>query len=84
MKVLRTRADLSFALVHNLKLLTHFAKRAENERCFSRQNLHANRDEEKTEMAKKYTGTSKVANSPCAPAPLWFNSVPEACAIFGF
>ena len=47
-KVLRTRADLSYALVHNLELLTHFAKRAENERCFSRQN----RDEKKTEMRK--------------------------------
>ena len=44
-KVLRTRADLSYvyALVHNLELLTHFAKRAGNERWFSRQ----------TEMGKK-------------------------------
>ena len=50
----RTRTDLRYALVHNLKLLTHFAKRAENERCFSRQN----RDGKKTEMAKiTYTGT---------------------------
>ena len=46
--MLRTRADLSYALVHNLELLTHYAKRAENERCFSRQN----RDEKKTEMRK--------------------------------
>ena len=42
-KVLWTRADLSFALVNNLELLTHYAKRAENERRFSRQN----RDEKK-------------------------------------
>ena len=46
--MLWTRADLSFALVNNLELLTHYAKRAENERCFSRQN----RDEKKTEMRK--------------------------------
>ena len=48
--MLWTRADLSFALVNNLELLTHYAKRAENERCFSRQN----RDEKKTEMRKIY------------------------------
>ena len=47
-KVLRTRADLSYELVHNLELLTHFAKRAGNERWFSRQN----RDEKKTEIWK--------------------------------
>jgi hypothetical protein len=47
-KVLRTRADLSYALVHNLELPTHFAKRAENERWFSRQN----RDEKKTRYEK--------------------------------
>ena len=41
--MLWTRADLSFALVNNLELLTHYTKRAENERCFSRQ----------TEMRKK-------------------------------
>ena len=52
-KVLRTRADLSFALVHNLELLTHFLKRAENERCFSIQN----RDEKKTEMRKNIPWT---------------------------
>ena len=49
--MLWTRADLSFALVNNLELLTsitHYTKRAENERCFSRQN----RDEKKTEMRK--------------------------------
>ena len=46
--MLWTRADLSFALVNNLELLTHYTKRAENERCFSRQN----RDEKKTEMGK--------------------------------
>ena len=46
--MLWTRADLSFALVNNLQLLTHYKKRAENERCFSRQN----RDEKKTEMRK--------------------------------
>ena len=46
--MLWTRADLSFALVNNLELLTHYTKRAENERCFSRQN----RDGKKTEMRK--------------------------------
>ena len=46
--MLWTRADLSFALVNNLELLTHYTKHAENERCFSRQN----RDEKKTEMRK--------------------------------
>ena len=46
--MLWTRADLSFALVNNLELLTHYAKRAENERCFSRQN----RDEKKTRYEK--------------------------------
>jgi hypothetical protein len=41
LNLVRTRADLSYALVHNLihnllvELLTHYAKRAENERCFS-------------------------------------------------
>jgi hypothetical protein len=60
--VLRNRADLSFALVHNLELLTHFLKRAENERCFSSQN----RDEKKTEMDKNIrVATCAVVTSPC-------------------
>ena len=58
--MLWTRADLSFALVNNLELLTHYAKRAENERCFSRQN----RDEKKTEMRKIYRyGTTLLATA---------------------
>jgi hypothetical protein len=65
-----TRADLSFVLVHNIELLTHFAKRAENERCFStsRQNRDRKKTMKKTEMAKKYTtkfsstGTYQVLN----------------------
>ena len=67
--MLWTRADLSFALVNNLELLTHYAKRAENERCFSRQN----RNEKKTEMRKNIrvnldtrvdTGAQSVPTAP--------------------
>jgi hypothetical protein len=56
---LSVRTDLSYALVHNLELLTHFAKRAQNERWFS-----SKTESRKKPRYEKYTGTMYIETDP--------------------